>query len=523
MAKQFFICQGGNILDNFDNNALSFATKSFLGENQVKSTIRFEIPENTKVVKVLTAIAKPYIETLTPSANSVKVDGNVICDLLVVLSNNDIVPLTQKEVFSHTYENQTITQDCILDATVNINDFSNISSGDGEELVYSASLDINYFVIKTENQNLCNVESSEIFVKDDDISYERFLGNFEQQTIFSFDIPKDSKTNSIVFVSSSASIKSVLPSNDYFVVSGDVYTTIVYKTEDGQLRSLTKINSYNEEIAFKGVTKESLIQIKVKCKESQVVENTEKNIFNFETPLLFCAEIYSIENKKCVFDAYSIRNDIKLTTNSYKNNSFLPTISMQDNIITNFEIDKTISRIDKILSVIPSSITIVNKVVSDGELLLEGIANINLVYYSIDDEDNDVLSSMDIDVPYSIKFNIGELKTGDEVQTQIELGDVSIKNKMGRELEILAEVCVSFNIIKENISALVTKIEVGDEKQQKDYALEIYLAKENQTLWDIAKELNVSIEDLTSQNSELTLPIANGQKIISYNKRNLEI
>ena len=195
-------------------------------------------------------------------------------------------------------------------------------------------------------------------------------------------------------------------------------------------------------------------------------------------------------------------------------------MSLQDNIITNFEIDKSMSRIDKILSVIPSNISVVNKVVKDGGLLLEGIANINLIYYSIDDDDNDVLNSMDIDVPYSIEFNIGELKSNDQAQVQIDLGDVSVKNKIGKELEILAEVCVNVNIVRDNILAIITKVELGDEKQPKDYALEIYLAKEDQTLWDIAKELNVSVEDLTSQNSELTLPISSGQKIVSYVKRN---
>ena len=60
---------------------------------------------------------------------------------------------------------------------------------------------------------------------------------------------KDSKVNKILFVRNNASIKSSLPSNDYFVVNGDIYTTIVFLTEDGTIKSIVKENSFSEEIS----------------------------------------------------------------------------------------------------------------------------------------------------------------------------------------------------------------------------------------------------------------------------------
>ena len=174
------------------------------------------------------------------------------------------------------------------------------------------------------------------------------------------------------------------------------------------------------------------------------------------------------------------------------------------------------------MSVVPQNISIVNSIVEDSNYILEGIINLNVIYYSIDEENADILNSIDIDVPYSLNFAVANLTDKDIVVSQLSLGDVSVKCKLGRELEILAEVCVNYSIIKDKVSAIISEIVVGEEKEQKDYSLEIYLAKQNQELWDIAKELNISSEELINQNQNLSLPINAGDRIVAYKQRRID-
>jgi len=505
-------------LENLDSEKLNIATKTKLGVAQVKNTATFSSLNDVKITKVLTACARPNVENITPQNAEVKIDGVVEYDLLVVLENNEIMPLTQKSNFSHVFENSAITPETVINVKSEILELNNVSNTNGD-IVYSALINLDVFAIN-QNANLsCARAIDGVFVKEGEVNFNSFAGNVVYDASVNYDIAKDSKVNKILFVNSCATIKSVIPSTNYFVVSGEVYSTIVYQSEDGQIKCLNRVITYSEEIENANVLKDSFIQAVVKTKETVVVENTEKNVFNFETPIQITAQIYNKNTFNCVVDAYSLQNEVNLTTTSFEQDDFLITRQIEENIITSFALADNIPAIDKILAVIPTNVSIVNQIIKDGELLLEGIANINIIYYFEDEEGNNILNSIDAEVPYSITLQISDLTKDDKLQANIVIGDISVKNKHGKELEILAEAKIDYNIIKPSISAVTTQLTLGEEKPQKDYALEIYLAKENQTLWDIAKELNVSSTDLVNQNNDLTLPLSAGDKVVSYNQR----
>lgn len=502
-------------MNNTENDKLNIATKVKLGNVQNKNSVTLSNIEENKITKVLTISAKPIIENVLVQNGAVKFDGTIDYDLLIVLENNNIVPLTQKTSFSQIYENSIIEEESIININSSVLEVSNISSNVGD-ITYSSLIGFDIYLVK-QNIIVDHARPTEnIFVKENEMTYNSFVNNVVYDCVINYEINKDSRINKILFVNNCATIKSVIPAKDYFVVSGEVYLSIIYLSEDEQIKCINKEVSFSEEIESVGVTKESILQVQIKTKESIVVENTEKSIFNFDTPVQIFAQIYNKGSVKNIADAYSLKNEINLTITSFDEDDFIPTRQVEENILTNFVLPENIPLIDKILAVTPINISIVNQMVKDEELLLEGIANINLIYYFEDDNGNNVLNSLDVELPYSIVFNVSDLKESDKVISEICLGDINVKNKRGKELEILAEVKVNYDIIKNKISAITSKIEIGEEKMPKDYALEIYLAKENQTLWDIAKELNVSTSDLVAQNSELTLPITNSEKIIAY-------
>lgn len=495
---------------------LNIATKTKLGVVQIKNTVAVSSADNAKITKVLTASAKPRIESVLVNNMEVKFEGVVDYDFLVVLEDNQIVPLSQKSNFSQVFENSQLTPEtcvCITSEVIELNNITNI------EIVYSSVINFSIFATNSNSELSLPQPPENIFVKDGEVVYNSLIECITYDGRVEFDLQKDSKINKILFATSSASIKNLLPSNDYFVASGEVISTIVYENEEGVIKCLTQENNFSEEIEAQGATKESTVQANITTKETIIVENAEKNVFNFDVPIQICAQVFSSKSNNCVVDAYSLKNQINLTTTSFNQSEFFTTCETQENIVTNFVLDDNTKPIDKILAVVPNNIWIVNQIVKDKSLLVEGIANINIIYYFQDEEEGNILNSIDVEIPYSIEINVDNLCENDQVITQIVLGDINVKNKMGKELEILANARINYSVVKEKISAVVTNIEIGEEKHQKDYALEVYVAHDNQTLWDIAKELNISSTDLVRQNGELTLPIKEGEKIVAYNQR----
>ncbi len=507
-------------MDNLEKEKLNVATKTKIGSVTLKNTATINDVGNLKIAKVLTASAKVVVDNITPLNAEVKFDGVVEYDLLVVLENNEIVPLTQKSNFSHSFENSTITPDSLVIICSNLLECNNVSNtGD---ITYSTLTNFDIYIVKTNSDLTCAEKREDIFVKESEITYNSLLGKVCYDANVNFELQKDNKISKILYATNTAHIKSVIPSTDYFVASGDVISCIVFQDEDGLIKSCTKETSFAEEVEFKGINKDSNIQARVITKEATIVENTDKNVFTFDIPIRIVAQIFTKNTLNCVVDAYSLQNEVNLTTTSFQDNEFFSTRSAEENILTNFTLNDSMQPIDKILAITPINISLANQIVKDGEILLEGLATINIIYYFEDDDSNNILNSIDVEVPYSLSLSVPEIKESDDVSSFITLGDINIKNKRGKELEILAEAKINFDYVKENVSAITTELTLGDEKLPKDFAMELYLAKEGQTLWDIAKELNISTADLIKQNANLTLPIKEGEKIVAYNGRQAE-
>ncbi len=62
----------------------------------------------------------------------------------------------------------------------------------------------------------------------------------------------------------------------------------------------------------------------------------------------------------------------------------------------------------------------------------------------------------------------------------------------------------------------VTDITVGAEKTPKDNAISVYIARGNDTLWEVCKELGVSAEKIAELNPDVKFPLCGSERIIVY-------
>ena len=53
-------------------------------------------------------------------------------------------------------------------------------------------------------------------------------------------------------------------------------------------------------------------------------------------------------------------------------------------------------------------------------------------------------------------------------------------------------------------------------------AEDIYIVKNNETLWDVAKQLGTSVDEIIAQNPELELPLKEGDRVYIYYQKVME-
>ena len=509
-AKFCFLARGGRILENTDK--LDVATRTKLGETQVKTSVSVTFVGDAKITKVLTASVRPVVSNVVSTSGLIRFDGEMWYDFIVVLENGEVVPFSESVKFEDGLEDNIVKEGMPVCLDFNVVD---ISSSNGE---YSSNVEFTAYVVETNNELSCAIPPEGVMTRDEDICFDSLVADGTYESKIDIELPKDSKTNKILFARSFASIKSIVPSTDYFAISGEVFSTIVTESSEGQIRTLTKETTFNEEIEAKNVNKDSNIQAVINMGETTINEETTENKFVLNFPFSINFTAYNQNQTKCVEDAYSLTNEVNLTTSSLVRDEFATTKLAEENLLTNFTLSDDILSIDKILAVIPLNVQVVNYEAKDNEIMVEGIASVNLVYNHEDEDGNNILSSVDIEVPYSLGFATPDVKSSDNVRLVSSFGDINVKARHGRELEILCELKLNYSIASQSISSITTEITLGEEKTPKDCALEIYVAKEDESLWDIAKKLNITVADLLSQNGELSLPIKEGQKIIAYNR-----
>ena len=81
---------------------------------------------------------------------------------------------------------------------------------------------------------------------------------------------------------------------------------------------------------------------------------------------------------------------------------------------------------------------------------------------------------------------------------------------MSADLEVYADIYT----LQEG--CVITNVTLGDEKPKDDCALYIYIVKPNQTIWDVAKDINSSQELILEQNPDIELPLKAGDKLVVY-------
>ena len=111
---------------------------------------------------------------------------------------------------------------------------------------------------------------------------------------------------------------------------------------------------------------------------------------------------------------------------------------------------------------------------------------------------------------------------GLNTDVQIALTQISVRARRGKEIEVNAILELYCNVFNNVDSAVITNVSLEDEIPENECAMSFYITRQGDTLWEIAKELRVSIDTLLAQNPNLSDPIPAGTRVVVYRQRQVE-
>ena len=225
--------------------------------------------------------------------------------------------------------------------------------------------------------------------------------------------------------------------------------------------------------------------------------------------------MFNANKIEVVEDLYSEKNYLSITCENFNTISNANAVFFKDNISGVASINDNAPFIDDVLGVCTNNLVVASSRVVDNNLCIEGVANSTVTYYTKETSD---ITSVQVEMPFSIEKRVDDY---DVKIVTICLENISARSKRGKEIEVSAELNVYADMCSINTACVITQVAVGEEKDVDDCPLYICVVKPNQTVWDIAKEMNVSQELILEQNQDVELPLKAGNKIVVYKPKML--
>lgn len=302
---------------------------------------------------------------------------------------------------------------------------------------------------------------------------------------------------------------------DRIIISGNLIVKVIYYGE-GKIGTLEKELGFNHFLEIPGAISESNAELDLEVVEGvyEILENEdgELKIIDFETKLKISGSAYSENQKDLIVDAYSTKEQITIKMEEINLIENIKTLDYKEDIIKEIEIEG----IEEIYN-LDGHTTIIDSKFVDDELVVEGILGLQMIY--LEDKTEEINTFKD-EIPYKFYLSMEEKQIDPKIDLDgiIESLNGTINN--GRVI-ISANIKHKININRNRVLNVLNGIEETGELIDKKNrpSITIYIVQTNDTLWDIAKRYNTTLEEIQNANENINpTNVIPGEKIIIEKK-----
>ena len=296
------------------------------------------------------------------------------------------------------------------------------------------------------------------------------------------------------------------------IVSGIVNPRIVYYG-GGQISTIEEEIHFNHFLEMPQVVAESLSEVSIEVSEGswEVLENDEGQLktLDLDIKLRISGNAYCQNEKDLIVDAYSTKEKVHIETERVNLLENIGTIIHKENVYKGLQ-DHYIREIYNI-SGHPSIIE--SKFADDG-LIVEGILAMQIIY--LEEETREIKTLFD-EIPYKFYLPLEENALGSDIDIDLSVETI----KINEDFSIEGIIKHKLNMNKNRLLSLINSIEETGEiiDKRNGPSIIIYIVQNNDSLWDIAKRYNTTMEEILGANENINPNnIMPGEKIIIEKK-----
>lgn len=503
------------------NEIIDSKTTEALLENEI--SISEDMPN---IEKIISTEGKIKINSVSVSSNNVTVNGDLIYNIIYRSNDEEVsvasmsgkIPFTEEipmplatdnmEAIANSYIDY-IDSELLSDRKFLIKAVANIDV----ELIHKRPVDF-----------ICSLESDGSFqAKTKNVIYTDVVSHTSEDITVSDSIELNQSTNKITGILKSdcdAYITNVDVMNDRMLVEGICKVGFLY-TEDNNLNTTGYTSEefpFTHYIELKNSNVDMLRDINITCNDltHTIDENydSEDKIITFTANFTIDAKLYDTVEKNIILDGYSTNSEVEI--DSAKIN-LVSTKNIKDVTVkyeNNFDV---VTGTIKDIYTVDISPKISEKRIYDNKYVVDGFLDINLLYLN---GDVNKIDRAYVSMPYTATVDLTDAEKDCDLVSDVKISKCSAYRKGNNSVVVNCDIKVDMKFKKtDEISAIRNINELGPIDFSKMPSLIFRVIQQGETVWDIAKNYNVSINYLKELNDlsqdEALTP---GKKIIIARK-----
>lgn len=395
---------------------------------------------------------------------------------------------------------------------------TDIISLSGDEIKLAAIIEMDLFDNISTRLKFLRSGGEDVFIREEKLEFSRLVNKVAD--VFALSNEIQVAGDKLLLVESALILHSANAGADNISSDGEIVTRII-TGGNGEINSYRLVTPFSHETSAEGARGGCNVQATARLKNVKAVLNVDEtpesessanNMLSLEFEAELTGFIYCDEAAAIVSDAFSIQNELSLTTSEVTLGKNRPQKTFLDKVEGSVTLESDMPIADKILAVAGAGMSIANSYIADGRMVIEGTVNAAVIYFSAE---TGTKNSVDVELPFSLNASEND---GMITAAYGEVYEITARIRRGNEIDIKAEVAVTVNSLDSVKVRMVTELSVGETVTIPSAAISLHIARTGEALWDVAKALKTTPELILLQNPELQLPLKGGERIIIYRR-----
>ena len=494
------------------------ASKQNLKGSQMIVDCRFLASSGNEIGKVLSVSATPFVSNIDTYPSTVKYSGKVNFKLIYLTEDGRIISVNNMSDFDETVDVESMGDDAFAQVNFKVVDVTTPSVKTNEVKVAC----VMESVVSIETKNAFEgVQPNEgVFCKKKAFDNYELCSHFKEAFELEEEIRINDDLEQVLTLDCELCVKEVFAGNGFIVVSGEVFCVVAYTSENCVFKTYKQAIDFKQEIESQDATTDSKVNVNLNLQHNlikmSVIQEDGYNTVRVELPIMACGSVYNKVNMEVVEDVYSENELLEVETVDLNTLEQVYSVTFEDFVREIVPIGEVQGA--KLLGFSGANVVVSSSYFEDDKLTVEGVVS-GTAIFDLDSQINSIIA----EVPFVVSSTKSECRDLDNLEVVCGLCDFDLSLKNDSEMELSAKLGFFVTGTKHKSVKGVLAVTPTTKRSERDCSIEIVVTSKESSLWDLGKTLGVSAEQLLIQNPNLVEPIKEGEKVVVYYPKNVNI